>query len=143
VPDRDLAAAALLHDAGKVRGHARPDEAKVLGLWWRGPLVILERIAPDWLARMASPNPQQGVRHLLYLHIHHPRLGAAAARAAGCSEVCCRLIAHHQDKQLPGKMGMRTASRQCDTHAGAPAPGVYTPRFWELLRILQWADSRN
>ena len=46
--DRDLLAAALLHDAGK--GHR-------LRLWHRVSGVLLEAVAPGALRRLASPDP--------------------------------------------------------------------------------------
>src|SRR5690554_5162856 len=55
--DPDLAAAALLHDAGKVAGenvHVR------LGLWQRGPLVLMEAFAPHLLRRLAKNERASG-----------------------------------------------------------------------------------
>lgn len=119
--DVDLAVAALLHDSGKIYQAHNGAPPATLGLWWRGPLVILEAIAPHWLERWATPTPAPTWRHLLHRHLHHPALGAQAARAAGCSEMVCRLIAQHQ----------------------TPRPRTGSPRFLELLHVLQWADSRN
>jgi hypothetical protein len=119
--DADLCAAALLHDAGKIYEDPVTGATASLGLWWRGPLVVLEYLVPDWLIRWASPNGAHGWRHLLYLHLHHPQVGASAARAAGCSQTTCRLIDRHQDLHVCAE----------------------SPRFLELLRVLQWADSRN
>lgn len=93
VYDRSLAAAALLHDVGKLaadRGTVR------LGLWLRGPLVLLEAFAPAWVARLARPEPRHGWRYVLHVHVHHPAIGAAWAAEAGCDAACCRLIEYHQ-----------------------------------------------
>lgn len=121
VPDDltdDLAAAALLHDIGKLAA----DEAGLrINLWVRGPLVLLEKVAPRWLERWASPEATQGWRYLLYVHLGHPTIGAQWATAWGCTPLTCWLIAHHQDKL--------TAT-----------PGNEAE---QLLILLQWADSLN
>ena len=74
--DPDLLRAALLHDAAK--GHR-------MRLWHRVAGVLLEAIAPQLLRRLASPDPRSW-RHPLYLYVHHERLSADLAQAAGCSE---------------------------------------------------------
>jgi hypothetical protein len=56
----------------------------------------------------------------LHVQFDHPAIGAAWAREAGCTELTCWLIAHHQDKTLPSSGEKRT-----------------------LLAALQWADERN
>jgi hypothetical protein len=117
----DLAAAALLHDAGKV---AADEAGAYLGLWLRGPLVILEAWQPHLLARWADPQPRRSLRYALYVHGAHPEIGAAWAEAAGCSPLTCWLIARHQDKQAAAPTIDSTTARQC------------------LIR-LQRADSRN
>lgn len=91
----DLAAAALLHDAGKLAA----EEAGVrLSPWLRGPLVLLEAWTPALLRRAARSDPKNGWRYAVYVHFEHPRLGEEMARRAGCSELTCWLIGHHQDK---------------------------------------------
>jgi hypothetical protein len=114
----DLAAAALLHDVGKV---AATEAGLEINLWWRGPLVVLETFAPTLLVRLSSSQVRHGWRYLLYVHLDHPRIGAEWAAACGCSDLTCWLIAHHQDK-LDGKP---TTIKE------------------ELLTQLQWADSQN
>ena len=95
----DLAVAALLHDCGKV---AAAQGGVALGLWLRGPLVVLEALLPAVAARWASPEPPlganlwQGWRYALYVQREHPTIGAAWAADAGCSALSCWLIAHHQ-----------------------------------------------
>jgi hypothetical protein len=74
--DSDLLVAALLHDAAKGRR---------LRLWHRVAGVVLERLAPRALARVASPEPRSR-RFPLHLYLHHADLSADAARTAGCSE---------------------------------------------------------
>ena len=76
----DLAAAALLHDVGKV---AADDAGAYLGLWLRGPLVLLEAWRPQWLAAWAAPDPAPTLRYALYVHLHHPQIGAQWAAEAG------------------------------------------------------------
>lgn len=116
--DPDLAAAALLHDVGKVAA----DEAGIaLSPWLRGPLVLLAALAPAKVEALASDDPSTGWRYLLYVHREHPAIGAGWAKADGCSALTCWLIEHHQDKS------------------------DYTPveKREELLALLGWADSRN
>ncbi|MEZ4735749.1 MAG: hypothetical protein R3E79_52330 [Caldilineaceae bacterium] len=114
----DLAAAALLHDVGKLAA----DEAGLrINLWVRGPLVLLEHVAPQLLARWASPDVGHGWRYLLYVHQMHPLIGAQWATAWGCTPLTCWLIEHHQDH-------LATAPRN---------------EAEQLLLLLQWADSEN
>jgi hypothetical protein len=115
----DLAAAALLHDVGKCADGR-------LGLWLRGPLVLLEAFAPHLLHRWATSEPQPGwigsVRRLFYVHLEHPRLGAEMAAACGCSGRACRLIAYHQER--------------------GPIPSLSREET-EWLSVLQWADEHS
>ncbi|MBX3014534.1 MAG: HD domain-containing protein [Caldilineaceae bacterium] len=114
----DLAAAALLHDVGKL---AAAQAGVAITLWVRGPLVLLARLAPHWLERWASPHHTHGWRYALYVHQMHPQIGAEWAAAWGCSPLTCWLIEHHQD-DLP---------MEPESQAG------------QLLRLLQWADGEN
>lgn len=113
----ELGVAALLHDAGKM---AARDAGAYLGLWMRGPIVIMEALAPTLLADLGSPVPSGSPRYALYVQREHPAIGAAWARQAGSNELSCWLIEHHQDKQLCGSIAQQT-----------------------LLSRLQWADGRN
>ncbi len=88
----DLAAAALLHDCGKVVA-ARGGQ---LGLWQRGPLVLMDRFAPRLITRWQAEVPAQGWRYMLYVQHNHPAIGARWAAEAGCSALTCWLIANHQ-----------------------------------------------
>jgi len=76
IDDRELLAAALLHDAAK--GHGLP-------LWHRVGGVVLARIAPGALERLASPDPARR-GHAWWVFLHHAQLSADAARSAGLSE---------------------------------------------------------
>lgn len=75
IDDADVLGAALLHDAGKgVR----------LRLWHRVAGVVLEALAPSFLARLASRDPGSW-RHPFHLYLHHEALSAGLALEAGCS----------------------------------------------------------
>jgi hypothetical protein len=73
--DRDLLAAALLHDAAK--GHR-------MRLWHRVGGVLLEKLAPGVLRWLADPDPSSW-RHGFHLYLHHALMSAELADAAGCS----------------------------------------------------------
>lgn len=114
----ELLIAALLHDVGKC---AAARNGIQLGLWQRGPLVILEALWPAGLRRFASPDPQSGWRYLLYVHLEHPHIGAVWAQQAGCPPLACWLIAQHQEK----------------------APHTPDPKQLSLLNVLQTADDSH
>jgi len=119
----DLLVAALLHDAGKV---AANDAGAYLGLWLRGPLVLLEAWRPDWLRAWAQPVAGRTLRYALYVHLEHPLIGAQWAAAAGCSPAAFWLIAHHQDHGVQ-----------------ASSPALQSEQLQHDLARLQWADGRN
>ena len=72
--DRELLAAALLHDAAK---------GERLRLWHRVGGVLLEALAPGLLRRLAHDDPSSR-RYPWHLYLHHAELSAEAALAAGC-----------------------------------------------------------
>jgi len=74
--DRDLLAAALLHDAAK---------GERMRLWHRVGGVLLEAFAPGLLRRLARDDPPSW-RYPWHLYMHHADLSARAALAAGCGE---------------------------------------------------------
>jgi hypothetical protein len=92
-----------------------------LGLWTRGPLVLLEASAPGLLAKFAEADPKGGWRYLLHVHLHHPHIGADWAAQAGCDPLAGWLIEHHQDRPPVAAAGQQA----------------------ELLTALQWADGKN
>lgn len=73
--DRDLLAAAILHDAAKGRR---------MRLWHRVAGVLLQAIAPRALTRLALPT-ERSWRYPFHLFLHHAVLSADAALRAGCS----------------------------------------------------------
>lgn len=72
--DRDLLAAALLHDTAK---------GERMRLWHRATGVLLEALAPGFLRRLASDDPRSW-RHPFHLYLDHARLSAELAANAGC-----------------------------------------------------------
>lgn len=126
--DPDLAAAALLHDVGKVAGDAA---GVVLSPWLRSALVLLDVLAPNKMADLGADDPTQGWRYLLYVHREHPAMGASWAMQDGCSALSCWLIAHHQDKLDWKKVDWSKSDRRT-AHSQE-----------QLLALLQWADSQN
>ena len=89
--DRDLLAAALLHDAGKSVGR----EASVR-LWHRVAVVLIRVFWPGLLDRLAKDTEARW-RQPFYVQVHHAAIGAEAARQAGCSDSAVTLIRHHED----------------------------------------------
>lgn len=103
--DETLLTAALLHDSGKAGGG--------LTLWHRVAVVLLERFAPAWLARLASDG--HGWKAPFAAHVRHALAGAQWAQQAGAPPDAVDLIHRHHE---------RSASN-------------------ERLAALQWADRQN
>jgi putative nucleotidyltransferase with HDIG domain len=88
--ERDLLAAALLHDLGKsVTPGAR------LRLWHRVTVVLIHVFWPSLLERLARHEPGSW-RRPFYVQLHHADIGAEAARRAGCSATTVDLIRRHE-----------------------------------------------
>ena len=92
--DRDLIAAALLHDVGKAGSATAPGRVRLTD---RVARVLLRRWAPDTLARF-NRSPRSRPLRGLYLAEHHAAVGAEVAGAAGASPRTVWLIAHHDDR---------------------------------------------
>jgi hypothetical protein len=130
--DPDLAAAALLHDMGKI---AAQEAGAGISLWMRGLLVMVEAVAPDFLRDQARSEPTAGWRYAIYVHLEHPAIGAERARAVGCSELTCWLIAHHQDTL--------NAEKVIDNEGSTARKQGTVGCRKQLLDALQWADGLN
>ncbi len=138
--DPDLAAAALLHDAGKL---AAAKAGLSLNAWVRTALVLMETMAPGLAVRLTAKDSTGGWRYLLHVHLTHPRIGARWADVDGCSPLTCWLIAHHQDKTGRPEAVLTSADDSETRWAeGSGRQGAAEDRM-RLLAALQWADSQN
>jgi len=90
--DRELLAAALLHDVGKGSGRVR--------FWMRPVIVLLRALAPG-LLRWLAEAPGSGWRRSFYAAWHHASIGADLAAEAGVSERAVLLIRTHHDPDGP------------------------------------------
>jgi hypothetical protein len=101
IDDRDLLAAALVHDGAKGRR---------LRLWHRVGGVLLEALAPRLLERMATSEP--GSRgYPWYLYLHHAELSADLARDAGISDRAASFITA---TAAPADASLASALRRAD-----------------------------
>jgi len=128
-----LAAAGLLHDVGKI---AADEAGRGIQLWLRGPLVLLEALAPQRMAGYANPDPESGWRYTLHVHLDHPAIGAKMAAQAGCDPLACWLIAHHQEAP-------ESLRRAAGDNPAAQDPFVNNEQALALLSALRRADQRN
>jgi hypothetical protein len=116
--DRDLLQAALLHDAGKsVPAGGRSADARGplqrLTVWHRTAVVLLQGLAPGWLARLAADG--RGWKRPFAIHVQHAQASAELAAQAGCTPEAVALIRRHHE----------------------PDPDD------NRLALLQWADEQN
>lgn len=92
--DADLRAAALLHDAGKVRYPLR--------IWERAWIVLAKKIIPGrfkaWGAASGRLDNLPWWQRACAVAEQHPAWGAELAQAAGCSAQTVALIRRHQDQ---------------------------------------------
>lgn len=80
-----LLQAALLHDVAKAP----------VGLWHRTIVILLNAVSKNLLPRLASPAPRSW-RYPFHLSLHHPELGAEAAKQVGLDPRAVTLIRRHQ-----------------------------------------------
>lgn len=93
--DRELLAAALLHDIGKGQ----------VGLAHRVAVVLLEAACPALLLRIGSKNDPRW-RRGFHRHCLHPELGAELARQAGSQSRVVELIRYHHASVQNGPPGL-------------------------------------
>ncbi len=86
--DERLLVAALLHDAGKAPG---------VSIAYRTAMVLIKKIAPDWLAAL-SPHTAGWLAPLARAY-HHPSLGADLAEQANSHPDTVALIRYHQERE--------------------------------------------
>ena len=84
--DRDLLAAALLHDVGKT--------GTTLHLWQRVAIVLLQATWPALLDELAWGDPANW-RYAFYIQREHPEIGARLAQENGASPLTVELIRRH------------------------------------------------
>jgi len=106
--DRDLLAAALLHDVAKTAG-----QAAALRLWHRVAVVLMQALRPSLLERIARDQPGSW-RQPFYVAQHHPALGARLALEAGCSPQTAELIRSHEDRPTGSDDPLLAALRAAD-----------------------------
>ena len=87
----ELLAAALLHDVAKSEG---------VRICHRVFAVLVRALGPEWLARVASPDPASW-RFPLWLQLRHAERGAELAEAAGCGAATVQLILYHEQAEVP------------------------------------------
>lgn len=116
--DRALLQAALLHDAAKsiaAEGFFSSARGPLqrLTVWHRTAVVLMQKNAPDLLARLAADG--RGWKRPFAMHVQHAQASASLAARAGCTPDVVDLILRHHERQPDDR---RTV-------------------------LLQWADEQN
>ncbi len=108
IEQREVLAAALLHDAGKSAGSSGP--------LVRAFIVLARHLAPDWSARRKELDYRraQGIDRVLAIAYQHPQIAAEQAAACGCDPVTIDLIRYHQDNERGRSDPMLRTFQQCD-----------------------------
>lgn len=86
---RALAAAALLHDVGKIR--------YPLHLWQKTLVVLARTFVPPLYHRLAAANPEGWLARPFVVYERHPAWSAEYAAQAGSNDDTIWLCAHHAD----------------------------------------------
>lgn len=98
-----LLQAALLHDVAKSIGQPIPHRVAIVlfEAFWPAALRALS----DWQQNDAAPSfTDSQIRGIVWwrrpfvVHAHHPAIGAAWAKRAGCDSLAVTLILNHQQK---------------------------------------------
>lgn len=113
VTSRELAAAALLHDIGKVQ--------YAMSVFQKTLPVIVRVVAPSLFDWLSQRNPSHPLALPFVVNVQHPAWGAALLAPLGTAEQVLWLVAHHAD----------------DASLWATHP------YYESLVRLQQADNAN
>jgi hypothetical protein len=89
--DRDLLAAALLHDVGK--------SLVTPSIWERVLIVLANQIAPGRVLKWSEAEPHGWKRPFVIAH-RHPEWGAGLVADNGGSKTLVQLIQHHQTRPV-------------------------------------------
>lgn len=93
--DALLLRAALLHDCGKtLRAHRVP-------LVYRGGVVLLGAASPRLLCSLAR---RWGPLWPVYLHVHHPEIGARELERVGSPRAVVEMVRRHQEPSTSPEM---------------------------------------
>jgi hypothetical protein len=148
--DHDLLQAALLHDAGKSVpvedrpapigdkplpvGGARPTghgPLRRLTVWHRTAVVLMQKAAPGWLARLAADG--QGWKRPFAIHVQHAQTSAELAAQVSCTPKAVALIREHHTRRRPGARAPGSALARDRTSTSNE----------DQTALLQWADEQN
>ena len=85
----ELAAAALLHDVGKIRYPLR--------VWQKSLVVLVRALIPPLYRRMIASDERNFWARPFFMGEYHPQWSAELLREAGSAEATIWLAAHHGD----------------------------------------------